>query len=49
MKKPLKTGSEKKDTTIRERADLFWEAEADIIRQELLRDDERDIRRLRTN
>jgi len=50
MKKPLKTGSEKKDTTIRERADLFWEAEADIIRQDLLiNTDERDIRRLRTN
>ena len=27
--------------------DLFWEAEADIIRQDLL--SERDVRRLRTN
>jgi hypothetical protein len=35
-KKPLKTGSKEKVLPIRERADLFWEAEADILRQELL-------------
>ena len=36
MKKRSNTGSGGMDTKIRERVDLFWEAEADIIRGELL-------------
>ena len=42
MKKLFKSGFPEKDTTIRERADLFWEAEADILRE-----DERRILRER--
>ena len=46
MKKRSSTGSGGMDTKIRERVDLFWEAEADILREELL-DECRRVRNIR--
>jgi len=46
-KKPSKIGSGGMDTMIRERVDLFWEAEADILREELLDEQYRRVRSVR--
>jgi len=49
MKKRLSTGSGGMDTKIREKKDrgIFWEAEADILREELLDEQYRRVRNIR--